>query len=510
MTHRYRPQTGARARAAVVSQAERTGPVRLLIGGLALVAALLWSVSAVLARPAPDSFADLVEGLSPAVVNISTTQRVGGEAGGMGRGQGPGAGPGDSPFDEFFREFFGDRLPRGGEREVRSLGSGFVIDPSGYIVTNNHVVGEATGIQVTFSNDLVLDATVVGNDEATDLAVIKVNHDEPLPHVSFGNSDTARVGDWVMAIGNPFGLGGSVSAGIVSARNRNIGAGRYDDFIQTDAAINRGNSGGPLFNTAGEVIGVNTVIITPTGASVGVGFAISSALARGVVDQLIEFGETRRGWLGVQIQRVNEDIAESFGLADAKGAVVSGVSQGSPAAAGGVQMGDVILSFDGETVGNERDLSRIVAGTPIGKSVSVVVWREGARRTLSVEIGELNEEKLANFRPVGASGGESGAERELTNLGVTLSELDERLRDRFDVSESITGVLVTEVDPDGPASGQLYRGDVIVQVQQTDVTAPSEVEDKLTSRNTASEKPVLFLVNRGGQLTFVAFRPEDG
>ncbi len=502
------PQTHRRTTKARAIAAQRSD--RLAMGRLAAVAglvalALIWASATAWARPAPDSFADLVEKLSPAVVNISTTQRVENQ---MSR-----RGPMDSPFDEFFREFFGGEGPGGmmpgnPQREVRSLGSGFVIDPSGIIVTNNHVVGEATGIQVTFVDGLTLEAEVVGVDPATDVAVIKVEHDEPLPHVEFGNSDVTRVGDWVMAIGNPFGLGGSVSAGIVSARNRDIRAGRYDDFIQTDAAINRGNSGGPLFNMDGKVVGINTVILTPTGGSVGVGFAISSALAESVVDQLQEYGEARRGWLGVQIQNVSEEIAESFGLKEPKGALVAGVSTDSPASKAQIQVGDVIQSFNGKPVESPRELSRIVAQTDIGKTVPVKIWRDGRERTLRVAVGQLDEDVLAQT-PFGNSEPQRTNETELSDLGMTLGQLTAAARERYGLDDDAKGVLVLAVEADSPAAGRVRRGDVIVEVGQRKVTSPDDLESKLSARAKQGKEPVLLLVNRGGQLTFVAFKIED-
>ncbi len=470
-----------------------------------LTAALLWAGLAQ-ARPVPESFADLVEELAPAVVNISTTQKVEQRSNRRDR-RGP-----DMPFDEFFREFF-ERGPMGRAqrepREVQSLGSGFVVDPRGYIVTNNHVVGDATDIQVNFASGMTLPAELVGKDEATDLAVIKVETEKPLPVVKFGDSDATRVGDWVMAIGNPFNLGTSVTAGIVSARNRHIGAGQYDDFIQTDASINRGNSGGPLFNMTGEVVGVNTVIISPSGGSVGIGFAISSALADNVVKQLIDFGETRRGWLGVQIQFVTDELASSFGLKDAKGAAVSDVVEGGPAEKAGLQIGDVILKFDGTDIDDHRMLSRTVAGTDIGKTVNVVVWRKKKEKVLKVKLGKLDPKVLSGGRMSGSEADEEG-EQELSALGVTVVPTSDPQAERFQVEEGVTGVLITDVDPDGPAARSLRPGDVIVEVEQEPVESVSDVEAKVNAElKKKDDNLVLLLLNRRGQISFRAVRLEE-
>ncbi|MGF1456820.1 MAG: Do family serine endopeptidase [Alphaproteobacteria bacterium] len=478
----------------------------LWLGLVTVVAALIWAGMAQ-ARPAPDSFADLVEDLAPAVVNISTTQRVERRQNRRERRGGP-----EMPFDEFFREFF-ERGPMGRAprepREVQSLGSGFVVDPRGYIVTNNHVVGDATDIQVNFASGLKLPAELVGKDEATDLAVIKVESDKPLPVVKFGNSDEARVGDWVMAIGNPFNLGTSVTAGIISARNRNIGAGVYDDFIQTDAAINRGNSGGPLFNMKGEVVGVNTVIISPSGGSVGIGFAISAALADNVIAQLIDYGETRRGWLGVQIQYLTDELASSFGLKEAKGAAVSEVVEGGPAEKAGFKIGDVILKFDGTEIEDHRMLSRTVAGTDIGKTVNVVVWRNKKEKVLKVKLGKLDPQVL-NGGSSSGSGEVKEGEQELTALGVTVVPTSDPQAERFQVEEGVTGVLITDVDPDGPAAKSLRPGDVIVEVEQEQVASVSDVEAKVAEElKKKDDNLVLLLLNRRGQISFRAVRLEE-
>ncbi|NNH33153.1 Do family serine endopeptidase, partial [Rhizobium sp. SEMIA 4085] len=340
----------------------------------------------------PASVADLAEGLLDAVVNISTSQNVKGDEG---AGPAPRA-PDGSPFQEFFNDFFNKQQGgQGGNHNVSSLGSGFVIDPSGYIVTNNHVIEGADDIEVNFANGTKLKAKLIGTDTKTDLSVLKVEPRTPLTAVKFGDSSDMRIGDWVMAIGNPFGFGGSVTVGIISGRGRNINAGPYDNFIQTDAAINKGNSGGPLFNMKGEVIGINTAIISPSGGSIGIGFSVPSELAAGVVNQLREFGETRRGWLGVRIQPVTDDVADSLGLDTAKGALVAGVIKGGPVDNGSIKAGDVILKFDGKPVNEMRDLPRVVAESPVGKEVDVVVLRDGKEQTVKVTLGRLEDSDQA-------------------------------------------------------------------------------------------------------------------
>jgi serine protease Do len=362
--------------------------VAAVIFGVALLCAPAGPVSA---QPVA-SFADLAEKLSPAVVNISTAQTVE-----QPQRDGPQL-PEGSPFEELFRDFYenGQRGPQ----TVQSLGSGFVISPEGYVVTNNHVIEDADEITVNFPNGLSLKATLVGTEPKTDIAHLKVDPLAPLPFVSLGDSDKIRVGDWVLAIGNPFGLGGSVSAGIVSARNRDISAGPYDDFIQTDAAINKGNSGGPLFNMAGAVVGVNSAIISPSGGSIGIGFSVPANLVKGVVAQLQQFGVTRRGWLGVRIQSVNDEMAEALGMEKAMGALVAGVTAGGPAEAGGIEAGDVIIKFDGKDVAQMRDLPRMVAETEVSKSVRVVVFRKGKTETMLITVALLDEQPTPAMTPV--------------------------------------------------------------------------------------------------------------
>ncbi|MEM7545256.1 MAG: DegQ family serine endoprotease [Pseudomonadota bacterium] len=460
---------------------------------------------AALSRPlmaAPDSFADLAERLSPSVVNISTSQTVEPPE----RGDRPQLPPG-SPFEELFRDFF-DGQENQGPRTQSSLGSGFVIAPEGYIVTNNHVIDGADEIVVNFTDGSSLPAALVGTDPKTDVAVLKVEPAEPLPFVPFGDSSKARVGDWVLAIGNPFGLGGSVSAGIISARNRDIQSGPYDDFIQTDAAINRGNSGGPLFNMAGEVIGVNTAIISPSGGSIGIGFSVPSALVKNVVGQLREFGQTRRGWLGVRIQSVTDELAEGLGLEQPSGALVSEVTTDGPAAEGGIEAGDVILKFDGRDVQEMRDLPRMVAETEVEKDVRVVVWRKGKTQTLKVVLGLLDEGdgEVAVIEKEDAVEEPSAAE---SALGMKLVPMTAERRSEFSIADDVKGVVVTEVDAGSPAAEKGIRpGDVIVEVAQEVVASPADVRGGVASAKEENRKSVLILVQSGADLRFVALKVE--
>ncbi len=458
------------------------------------------------ASAGPESVADIAERLTPAVVNISTSQvERDQEAVPM-----PELPPG-SPFREFFEEFF-NRQERGGTpqqrpRRVSSLGSGFVIDPQGIIVTNNHVIEQADEVEVNFADGSKLPAEVVGRDQKTDLAVLRVKPPQPLAYVEFGNSDAIRVGDWVMAIGNPFGLGGSVTLGIVSARNRNINSGPYDDFIQTDAAINRGNSGGPLFDMDGTVVGINTAIISPTGGSIGIGFAIPTAIAKNVIDQLIEFGVTKRGWLGVRIQSVGEDIAESLGLDRPRGALVADVTPTGPAEVSGIRPGDVVVRFDGRDVQEMRDLPRIVADTPVGKSVIVEIMRDGRMEEVQVEIGRLEEGEVI---AAGQADGDTEAERTL--LGMTLAPLSDDLRQRFNIPSGAAGAVVTEVDPDGPAAEKnIEAGDVISEAGEREVTGPGDIEGRVRELQQEGRGSILLLVRktaRDGDPHFVALRLE--
>jgi serine protease Do len=440
----------------------------------------------------PDSFADQVEQLSPAVVNISTTTIVS-EGPGMDMPQFP---PG-SPFEEFFKNF-GDENR---QRRASSLGSGFIIDAEGIVVTNFHVIENAEEITVTLSDETSFTAKVLGQDQKTDIAVLKIDPgDTALTAVPFGDSDSLRVGDWVLAIGNPFGLGGTVTAGIVSARGRDIGNGPYDDFIQTDASINRGNSGGPLFNTDGEVIGINTAIFSQSGGSVGIGFAISSNLAKRVTKQLVEFGTTRRGWLGVFIQEVTSDIAETLGLEGSGGALVSSVNENSPADIAGLEPGDVILSFDGKKIERMRDLPRIVAETDIGATVVVEIFRGGRLSTVEVTLGELEKAEL-----VGLVGEQpEGDAQTLDRLGFTVDDLDGELAAELGLDDTLTGVVVTEVAADSPAMEKgVEPGDIIRRFGQRRVDSAADLAASVAETLDAGRSGVLLLIERDGRERFV-------
>ncbi|MEE8188125.1 MAG: DegQ family serine endoprotease [Kiloniellales bacterium] len=457
------------------------------------MALTFWS-AAVQARGAPESFADLAERLLPTVVNIATTQVIESRRG--------------EEFEEFFKEFFerrGGQPPPQERRKASSLGSGFIIDSSGYVVTNQHVIDGADEITVRLADDILLKATLVGSDKKTDLALLKVETDKPLPATSWGDSEKTRIGDWVIAIGNPFGLGGSVSAGIVSARQRDINSGPYDDFIQTDAAINRGNSGGPMFNLDGEVVGVNTAIFSPSGGSIGIGFAIPSALARNVIAQLREHGEVRRGWLGVRIQTVTEELAEGLRLGDPRGALVASVSEGGPAEKAGIQQGDVVLRFDGRKVTDMRKLPRMVAETPIGKDVDVVVWRKGKEVALKVRLGELEDERVAAVTE--GPGQDEPESSEVPDLGLRLGKLTAELRERFGLGEKTDGVVITDVDSAGSGAEKgLKPGDVIVEIDQEEVRSPAEVADRVKKAKDEGYRVVTLLVFREGDFQWIAVR----
>ena len=464
------------------------------VASVVVLCAIIFFPIALLAADRPDSFADQAERLSPSVVNISTTTIV---------NDGPGAEmpqfPPGSPFEEFFKNF-GDNNR---QRKAQSLGSGFIIDSKGIVVTNHHVIENAEEIRVILADETSFTAKVLGQDKKTDIAVLKIEPgDTALTAVAFGNSDDLRVGDWVLAIGNPFGLGGTVTAGIVSARGRDIGNGPYDDFIQTDASINRGNSGGPLFNINGEVIGINTAIYSQSGGSVGIGFAISSNLASRVASQLAEFGQTRRGWLGVFIQEVTPDIAESLGLDAAAGALVSSVNESSPAAKGGVQPGDVILKFDGKVIDKMRDLPRIVAETDIGKKVSVDLFRQGESKTLKITLGELEKAEL-----VGLAGDKSPSDRSIqsfVSLGFSVQTLTQELAGEMGLGKDKTGVVVTEVVPGSPAAEKnLQVGDLLRRFGQRPVKGVAELAKDINDAEEGGRSGVLILIERDGRERFV-------
>lgn len=441
------------------------------------------------AHPAPDGFADLAERLSPAVVNISAAQRLDG-------GEGLPEFPEGSPLERF-NDIFGN-----GPRIANSLGSGFIIDPEGIVVTNNHVIEGADEVEVALPDGRVFPAEVLGIDAVTDLAVLRMQTSETMPYVDFGDSDSARVGDWVIAIGNPFGLGGTLTAGVVSARGRDAG-GRYDDYIQTDVAINTGNSGGPLFNMNGEVVGVNTLILSPTGASVGISLSIPANIATRVVDQLIEFGETRRGWMGVSVQPVTPELAESFDLDTPYGAILSRIEEDGPADDAGLRQGDLVLNFDGRRVRNSRSFPRMVAETEIGRAVDVDIIRRDRSLTLSVVVGALAEEgEEADTDSDGAViDPRIGATNEV--FGMTLAELTPQLRRRHRVHPDAEGVVITEIDPRSDAAGKVRIGDVIEEVEFTRVATIAEIR----SITDGAAGPMRFQLNRGGQYVLQSIRP---
>ncbi|MDQ2065767.1 Do family serine endopeptidase [Xinfangfangia sp. CPCC 101601] len=464
-----------------------------LASALALAAGLALAIptAPAYAFAAPESFAELAEKISPAVVNITTSSMVSGPASG-----GPMV-PEGSPFEDFFEQF---QAPNGEPQRSEALGSGFVISEDGYIVTNNHVIEGADEILIEFFGGEKLPATLIGTDPKTDIALLKVEAEKPLAFVTFGNSDLARVGDWVVAMGNPLGQGFSVSAGIVSARNREL-TGTYDDYLQTDAAINRGNSGGPLFNMDGQVVGVNTAILSPNGGSIGIGFSMASNVVTKVVDQLKEFGETRRGWLGVRIQDVTPDIAESMGLSEAKGALVTDVPDG-PSKDAGIVAGDVITTFNGQSVGDAGDLTRRVGDAPIGEAVPVVVLRDGKSETLQVTLGR-REEAEAQPRPV--SGQPSEEKRSLELLGLTLQPLNDQLRRQLGLQAGDSGLVVGKVDPASEAFVKgLREGDVITEAGQQKVARLKDLEDRVEEARAAGRKSLLLLIRRDGDPRFVA------
>jgi serine protease Do len=455
----------------------------------------------------PESVADIAAPLLDAVVNISTSQTVTGSKG-PDMPQLPEGAP--APFQDFFDQFFNQKGEKDNTpRKVQSLGSGFVIDPSGIIVTNNHVIEGADEITVNFNDGSKLKATVKGRDEKIDIAVLEVKPTKPLTAVAFGDSEKLRVGDWVMAIGNPFGLGGTLTVGIVSARNRDINSGPYDNYIQTDAAINRGNSGGPLFNMEGEVIGINTAIISPSGGSIGIGFAIPASTFSGIISQLREFGEVKRGWIGVRIQDVTDDIAESLSMSSAKGALVAGVVEKGPAEAAGILPGDVIIEFDGKAVNAMHDLPRVVSEEPVGKEVQVKVFRKGKEVTVTAKIALLEDEKVASADDKSPEAAPKPAPVVVSKaLGLTLSDLTADLRTKYKIKDDVTGVVVTEVAAGSVASEkQVVPGDVIVEVAQEKVTTAEQVQKSLDKMKADGRRSALLLVaNKDGDLHYVAIK----
>lgn len=479
----------------------RPRPLRLVAAlGLGLTLALS-PVGEAFARGAPESFADLAEDVSPSVVNITTSAVVAAPTGGA-----PMV-PEGSPFEDFFRDFMPPEGEGGNEAQrQQALGSGFVISADGYIVTNNHVIEGADEIEIEFFDKKRLSATLVGRDPKTDIALLKVESDTDLPFVSFGDSDTMRVGDWVMAMGNPLGQGFSVSAGIVSARGREL-SGSYDDFLQTDAAINKGNSGGPLFNMDGEVVGVNTAILSPTGGSIGIGFSMASNVVTKVVAQLQEFGETRRGWLGVRIQDVTPDVAEAMSLSVAQGALITDVPDG-PAKDAGLLAGDVITTFNGKTIADVRDLTRTVADSPIGEAVPVVVLREGSEMTIDVTLGRR---EVAEGEVEAEAGPDAVPEASVQSevLGMTLKPLDGPTAEELGLPAGSEGLAVVNVDAASEAAAKgLSRGDIIVEAGQRPVTSLKDLNDRIEEAKAGGRKSMLLLVRRDGDPRFVALSVE--
>jgi serine protease Do len=451
---------------------------------------------------APESFADLVDMVQGSVVNITTNTSV------ASAGRGPNSG---NPLEDFFEEFRrrgeGDarpNRPNPPQRRGSALGSGFVISADGYIVTNNHVIENADEVDIEFYSGLELPAEVVGTDPNTDIALLKVEHDEDLPFVEFGDSNLMRTGDWVMAMGNPLGQAFSVSAGIVSAREREL-SGAYDDYIQTDAAINRGNSGGPLFNMEGDVIGVNTAILSPTGGSIGIGFAMSSNVVTRVVDQLQEFGETRRGWLGVRIQDVDPELAEALGLVEARGALVTDVPEG-PARDAGIEARDVILSFDGTEIDDTRQLVRTVGNAPVGEAVRVIVFRDGEEQTLRVTLGRREEAE----RAVPAVMMGEAEPRVEDFMGMSVSDLTAEIRQELGLDEDAMGVAVTGVDEESDAYAKgLREGDLIEEAGQLAVSTVDELEERIEEARESGQKSFLLLIRRGDDPRFVALSLDE-
>ncbi|WP_431854922.1 DegQ family serine endoprotease [Azospirillum sp.] len=445
------------------------------------------------------SFRPMVEKVMPAVVNISVIERADTEQTAQ---AGPGV-PEGMPYDEMLRRFFGgpDQSPPDlGPR--MALGSGFIISADGYVVTNNHVAGDAEKVTIIFQDGSRHPGKVIGTDDKTDLALLKIDAASPLPYLTFGDSDDAKPGDWVVAVGNPFGLGGSVSAGIISARGRDLHSGPYDDFLQLDAPINRGNSGGPTFNTRGEVIGINTAILSPSGGSVGIGFAIPSNLAKSVVAQLQAHGKVTRGWLGVAIQEVTPDIATALGLKEPQGALVTDVTEGGPAARAGVKPGDLIEAYDGQPIRQSHDLPKLVADTGVGKPARLTVRRGGKDETLTVSIAEMPIDRTAS--------GSSGAEPGGAALGLALSDLTPPLAQQLHLADGTKGALVVAVERDGVAAAAGIRpGDVIEQIDQEPVRDATAAAKRLTAA-LEHDKRALLLIDRAGQRRFVAVSTEKG
>ena len=466
---------------------------------LAVLGLSVWALVAVPAdaAPAPDSFADLAEAHSPAVVYVSTTQFIERRDVDALR---PDIPPG---FQDFFDEFLdddddGDEDGTPQQRAL-SLGSGFIISADGYIVTNNHVISEADEISVRLTDGQEYDAIVVGRDPLSDIALLKIEAGNDLPFVEFGDSDNIRVGEWVMTIGNPFGLGGTVTAGIISAHHRDISNGRYDDYIQTDASINRGNSGGPMFDMDGHVIGVNTMIFSPTGTNIGIGFAIPSNQVSRVVDQLKVFGKTRRGWIGVTIQQVTDEVAESLGLEENYGAIISSIVEDGPADKAGILPGDIIIEFNGTVIESSRDLQKVVADSPIEEEVGMVILRYGERMNLTLVTGELEADEVVEEEGSEEDGDGQTPAPEDKVLGMVLKPLDQAARQSLDLPDNIEGILIENLNRNSEAALSGVRpGDVIVQVNLKNVETVREVREAITGARRMGRTRVLFRIYRDG------------
>jgi serine protease Do len=478
---------------------------KALVSAIAAVAMTAWPAFA----RGPESLADLSAQVSDAVVNISATQTFDQKRMSKGPESMPGLPPG-APFDDLFEEFFrrrqqgqGPDLPH--QRKSSSLGSGFIIDASGIVVTNNHVIADASEVTVILTDGQKLKAEIIGKDQKVDVAVLRVKPEKPLKAVKFGDSDKARVGDWVLAVGNPFGLGGSVTAGIVSARNRNIDSGPYDNYIQTDASINKGNSGGPLFNMDGEVVGINTAILSPSGGSVGIGFATPANTVQPVIEQLQKFGETRRGWLGVRIQNIDDAIAENLGLGATRGALVAGVDDKGPSKQV-LKAGDVIVKFDGKPIKESRDLPKLVAATPVGKDIELVIMRGGKELTKTIKLGRLEDgEKIASRETEKDITPEHASTQ--SALGLEFSTLTDELRNRWQIKDSVkSGVLIASIDPRSAAADKPLRaGEVLVEVNQEPVSDPADAVKKIKAQKDAGKKTALLVIANGqGDTHFVA------
>ncbi len=475
----------------------QTHKLRLsIVTTMCLAISLFLQTLALDARSAPESFADLVEKVGSSVVNITTTTKV--ESPVVPRG----VVPEGSPFEELFRDFQNPNSPRQRPRNANALGSGFVISSDGFIVTNHHVINGADQITIEFNDGSFREAVVVGSDENIDIALLKVKSETKLDFVKFGNSDVSRVGDWVMAMGNPLGQGFSVSVGIISARNREL-AGNYDDYIQTDAAINRGNSGGPLFNMTGEVVGVNTAILSPNGGSIGIGFSMASNVVEPIVEQLKEFGEVRRGWLGVSIGDLNQDMADALGMDEPSGSIILEVYDG-PSKDAGLLASDVIVMFDDKKVGNSGELVRIVGDTTVGRNVDVVVLRQGERITVSVRLGQRPTNKELNAR---VTQPEPAKPNETAIDGVGLSELTDSLREEFSIDPEISGLIILSVDESSAAyENGLRVGDIITDVAQKPVNTVKEVEELVSGAKNEGRQSILLLVRREGQPRFIVLK----